>query len=179
MRARVAGPGVLAGFLAVLLTALLTACTAAPPPPPVSVQGNDRDLNALAGKWSGDYFSGSTGRTGSIRFNLNAEEGAVYGTVLMFPQGRSSSMEPANRQAPASEAPRGGQPLSIRFIVIEDGVVSGTLEPYKDPDCDCLLSTTFTGRVHGDVIEGSFVSHGGPAHKTQDGRWKVNRKPGS
>jgi hypothetical protein len=146
----------------------------------VSVDANQKDLNALAGSWSGDYFSGSTGRTGSIRFNLDAEEGAVSGTVLMFPQGRSSAMEPANRQGAGSEnAPRGGQPLSIRFIVVEDGVVSGTLEPYKDPDCDCFLSTTFTGRVHGDVIQGTFVSHGGPGRVTQDGRWKVTRKSGS
>lgn len=172
MRARLAVP--------VVLAALFAACAAAPPPPPVSVEANQKDLNALAGDWSGDYFSGSTGRTGSIRFNLNAEEGAVAGTVLMFPKGRSSSMEPANRQGSGSEnAPRGGQPLSIRFIVIEDGVVSGTLEPYKDPDCDCFLSTTFTGRVHGDVIQGTFVSHGGPGHVTQDGRWKVTRKSGS
>jgi hypothetical protein len=158
---------------------VLAACAAPPPPPPVSVDANRKDLDALAGEWSGDYFSGATGRTGSIRFTLNAEEGAVYGTVLMFPQGRSSAMEPANRQAPGPDAPRGGQPLSIRFIVIEDGVVSGTLEPYKDPDCDCFLSTTFTGRVHGDVIQGGFVSHGGPGRVTQDGRWKVTRKSGS
>lgn len=175
MRVRAAIPVVLAVILAIL-----AGCAAAPPPPPVSVDANQKDLSSLAGSWSGDYFSGSTGRTGSIRFTLNAEEGAVYGTVLMFPQGRSSAMEPANRQGSGSEnAPRGGQPLSIRFIVIEDGVVSGTLEPYKDPDCDCFLSTTFTGRVHGDVIQGTFVSHGGPGHVTQDGRWKVSRKSGS
>lgn len=174
MNARVAAPVVLAALLAVL-----AACSAAPPPPPVSVEANQKDLSALAGKWSGDYFSGSTGRNGSIRLTLNAEEGALYGDVLMFPKGRTSSLEPANRTASASEAPRGGQPLTIRFIVIEDGVVSGTLEPYRDPDCDCLLSTTFTGRVRGDVIEGSFVSHGGPGRTTQDGRWRVTRKSGS
>ena len=172
MRARLAVP--------VVLAALLAACSSAPPPPPVSVDANQKDLNSMAGDWSGEYFSGDTGRTGSIRLTLDAEQGAVSGTVLMFPKGRSSAMEPANRQAsPSTSAPRGGQPLSIRFILIEDGMVSGTLEPYKDPECDCLLSTTFTGRVHGDVIEGSFVSHGGPAHVTQDGRWKVTRKPGS
>ena len=168
MRVRAAVP--------VVLAALMAACAAAPPPPPVSVDASPKDLNAMAGDWSGDYFSGATGRTGSIRFSLNAEEGALYGTVLMFPQGKSSEMEPANRR---SETPRGGQPLSIRFIMIEDGMVSGTLEPYKDPDCDCFLSTTFTGRVRGDVIQGSFVSHGGPGHGTQDGRWKVTRKSGS
>ena len=177
MRARVAVPFVLAGFLA----ALLVACTAAPPPPPVSIEGNQKDLSALAGKWSGDYFSGSTGRNGSIRLTLKAEEGAVYGDVLMFPKGQEGSLEPGNgRPSQPSDAARGGQPLTIRFIMVEDGVVSGTLEPYRDPDCDgCLLSTTFTGRVHGDVIEGTFVSQGGPARMTQDGRWKVTRKTGS
>jgi hypothetical protein len=162
-----------------ILAVVLAACSSAPPPP-VSVDANQRDLNAMAGNWSGDYFSGDTGRTGSIRLALDAEQGAVSGTVLMFPRGRSSALEPANRQAsPSTSAPRGGQPLSIRFIVIEDGMVSGTLEPYRDPDCDCLLSTTFTGRVHGDVIQGTFVSHGGPGRVTQDGRWKVTRKSGS
>ena len=146
MKARLAVP--------VVLAVILTACSAAPTPSPVSVDANQQDLNA--------------------------EQGAVSGTVLMFPKGRSSAMEPADRQAsPSTSAPRGGQPLSIRFIVVEDGVVSGTLEPYKDPDCDCLLSTTFTGRVHGDVIQGSFVSHGGPGRVAQDGRWKVTRKSGS
>jgi hypothetical protein len=171
MRARLAVP--------VVAAAILTACAAAPPPP-VSVDANQKDLNAMAGDWSGDYSSGDTGRTGSIRLTLDAEQGAASGTVLMFPRGRSSAMEPANRQAsPSTSAPRGGQPLSIRFIMIEDGMVSGTLEPYKDPDCDCFLSTTFTGRVHGDVIQGTFVSHGGPGRVTQDGRWKVTRKPAS
>lgn len=162
------------------LAVILAACSSAPPPPAVSVDANPKDLSSMAGDWSGEYFSGDTGRTGSIRLNLNPEEGAVSGTVLMFPKGRSSAMEPANRQAsPSTSAPRGGQPLSIRFIMIEDGVVSGTLEPYKDPDCDCFLSTTFTGRVHGDVIQGTFVSHGGPGRTTQDGRWKVTRKSAS
>lgn len=168
MRVRAAVPMVVAVILA--------ACSSAPPPPPVSVDANPKDLNAMAGDWSGDYFSGATGRTGSIRFSLNAEEGALYGTVLMFPQGRSGEMEPANRRPDVSRA---GQPLSVRFILIEDGVVSGTLEPYRDPDCDCFLSTTFTGRIRGNVIEGSFVSHGGPGHVVQDGRWKVTRKPAS
>lgn len=163
-----------------VLAVVLAACSSAPPPPPVSVDASQKDLNALAGDWSGDYFSGATGRNGALRFTLNAEQGALYGTVLMFPQGRSSALEPANRQAsPSTSAPRGGQPLSIRLIMIEDGMVSGTLEPYKDPDCDCFLSTTFTGRVRGDTIQGSFVSHGGPGHGTQDGRWKVTRKPAS
>ncbi|HEX3129158.1 MAG TPA: hypothetical protein VH394_17625 [Thermoanaerobaculia bacterium] len=169
MRARLAFP--------VVVAAILTACAAAPPPPPVSVDANQKDLNAMAGDWVGDYFSGDSGRTGSIRFNLNPEQGALSGTVLMFPQGRSTAMEPANRRS--ADAPRGGQPLSVRFVVIEDGVVSGTLEPYKDPDCDCFVSTTFTGRVHGDVIQGTFVSHGGPGGSTREGRWKVTRKAGS
>lgn len=163
-----------------VLAVILAACSAPPPPPPVSVDANPKDLNAMAGDWSGDYFSADTGRSGSIRFNLNPEQGALSGTVLMFPKGRSSAMEPANRQAsPTTSAPRGGQPLSIRFVMIEDGVVSGTLEPYRDPDCDCFLSTTFTGRVHGDVIQGTFVSHAGPGHVSQEGRWKVTRKSAS
>jgi hypothetical protein len=50
------------------------------------------------------------------------------------------------------------------------------MEPYRDPACDCLLSTTFTGRRRGDVIEGTFVANPGPKHPVQTGTWSVSRQ---
>lgn len=65
--------------------------------------------------------------------------------------------------------------LAIRFVRVAEGAVSGRLEPYLDPDCDCEASTTFTGRVHGDVIEGTFhVVSRGVSGTT--GRWRAWRK---
>jgi hypothetical protein len=65
--------------------------------------------------------------------------------------------------------------LLIRFVQVAAGAVSGTLEPYRDPDCGCLLSTTFVGRIEGGVLVGSYVSNGGEGHMTTHGQWRVER----
>lgn len=53
--------------------------------------------------------------------------------------------------------------------------ISGTLEPYRDPDCDCEASTTFSGVIHDGMIEGNFVTASRGARGTL-GHWKVVRK---
>ena len=164
-------------LLTVGLVALAAACAAPPPPAPVSVQGSPADLATLAGEWSGDYFSADTGRSGSIRLDLRAEEGMAHGDVMMFAR-QGEPMTPAHEHS--AEAGRvSTQALSIRFVAVEGDLISGTIEPYRDPGCaQCVVSTTFTGRLRGDVIEGSYVTHGGPGHRTQQGRWRVERKKG-
>jgi hypothetical protein len=157
-----------------LSAAILASCTAAPPPT-VPVAGSPADLSSLSGEWSGGYSSAATGRSGTIRFLLEGGAGAAFGDVTMIPAGLNRSLEPANRRAGggATAAPTA---LAIRFARVEDGKISGMLEPYRDPDCGCVLSTTFTGTVRGDTIEGTFVSRGGGAHATASGVWKVTRK---
>lgn len=66
--------------------------------------------------------------------------------------------------------------LNIRVILVDDlGTVAGSLEPYHDPDCGCLLSTTFVGHLVGDRITGEFISNGGAGHPPAFGRWRVDR----
>lgn len=66
--------------------------------------------------------------------------------------------------------------LTIRFVRVDGGRVSGALDPYHDPVCGCPLETTFTGRlVDASTIEGTFVSRGPPGHRTANGRWRVTR----
>lgn len=159
------------------LVAIVAACAPPPPPAPVAVQGSPADLAALAGEWHGDYYSVDTGRRGSIRLDLKAEEGMAYGEVLMFAR-QGEPMTPAHEHA-EEESRLSTQALSIRFVAVEGDLISGTIEPYRDPGCaQCIVSTTFTGRIRGDVIEGTFVTHGGPGHRTQQGNWRVERKKG-
>jgi hypothetical protein len=67
--------------------------------------------------------------------------------------------------------------LTIRFVRIAGDSVSGSLDPYAAPDCDCVLSTTFTGRVRANRIDGTFITLGGAPRGTPlRGRWRVTRR---
>jgi hypothetical protein len=157
--------------LSVLLGAWLVGCAAAPPPPPVLVTGAPEELGALVGEWSGQYWSVDTNRSGIIRFTLAADGASAHGDVWMSPAEahRYGGGEPA----PASAGP---EPLEIRFVVVaEGGAVRGTLEPYHDPECGCMVSTTFEGIHDGDRITGTYTTRGGPTHRTTTGRWEVDR----
>jgi hypothetical protein len=161
-------------WASVFFALTLTAACAAPAPEPVFVSGTPEDLAALAGEWVGEYSSGATGRRGSIRLTLEADGPAAFGDVVMYPADATEPLTPANREMGAE--PKVPELLAIRFVSVSGGLVSGTLEPYRDPQCGCILSTTFTGRIAGDTVEGTFVSHGGPVHLVVEGRWRVVRR---
>ncbi|HSN88321.1 MAG TPA: hypothetical protein VL025_16290 [Thermoanaerobaculia bacterium] len=152
---------------------ILAACAAPAPPPPVPVRGGPVDLTLLAGEWNGEYFGAETGRSGTIRLDLTAGEAIAYGEVVMYDPGHRP-LVPAGldrqEERPSTQA------LSIRFVAVDEGIVSGSLEPYHDPECgECIVTTIFTGRVRGNVIEGTYVTHGGQAHPTTRGSWRVER----
>ncbi|MFN2566944.1 MAG: hypothetical protein ABR499_18250 [Gemmatimonadaceae bacterium] len=69
---------------------------------------------------------------------------------------------------------RSAEVLRVAFVRVAAGQVSGMLEPYVAPDCQCQVTTSFTGTVQGDVIEGTFVTRGA-AGLEQSGRWRVSR----
>lgn len=160
---------------------LAVACTATPQPVPVL--GDAADVGALVGKWEGEYSSTATGRTGSIVFDLTAAGDTAFGEVVMIPRGwaeplRAVGYRPGDE--PRAFPGAGSEPelLTIEFVQISGGRVSGSLSPYRDPECGCTLVTTFVGRVGGDVIEGTFTSEHAQTGTTQSGRWKVERKDG-
>ena len=151
---------------------LLIGCASSAPPPPVAVFGSPAAISVLAGAWRGQYWSGATGRSGEIRFELQANTEQAWGAVWMMPAHHGADEAPADamrRQGP--------QELQIRFVrALDAGTVTGTLEPYRDPDCDCQLSTRFVGKLAGDVIEGSYTTEGPVGHATTEGRWRVVRE---
>jgi hypothetical protein len=68
------------------------------------------------------------------------------------------------------------QVLRIDFVSAAGGVLTGTMAPYRDPDCDCEVQTTFVGRLSGNTIEGTFTTTPSGNAPITTGRWKMERK---
>ena len=160
---------------AVLLSLVLAACGASRSHVPVV--GSTNDLSTLAGDWAGDYSSAESGRSGSISFTLRTATDSAFGDVTMIPAGLGRPLQPwrggenvtgAGQVAPSTT-------LTIRFVRVEAGHVSGTLDPYADPQTGARLLTTFTGQLKGDTITGGYTTRL-PSGETQSGRWTVQRR---
>ncbi len=160
--------------LPTLLVLALTACGASRAPVPLV--GASADVGALTGEWAGDYSSAESGRSGSISFTLRAAGDSAFGDVVMIPSAWGRPLVPwrgenatgANQQ-PASTV------LSIRFVRVEHGHVSGTLDPYADPQTGARLLTTFSGELNGNSITGTYTTRLASGD-TQTGRWTVQRR---
>lgn len=154
--------------LMILAASWLPACSSSKnPAPPVPVAGSD--ASALDGRWEGEYSSEATGRSGSIVFELESGDRVARGDVYMKPkEGATSSLPGASQPIP--------QILNINFVSASGGIVTGTMDPYRDPQCDCEVQTTFVGRVAGDTIEGTFTTTPSGSAPITTGRWKIARK---
>jgi len=143
-------------------------------PGPVSVIGAPADLAPLTGEWSGSYDSLATGRSGSITFHLTADPNGAHGDVLMVPK-RQIDYHPVNRQqVPMASA---SSVLSIEFVRIASGEISGKLAAYPDPEvAGATLETHFQGRADGAWIEGTFVTYSVRSVAPLRGTWRVHRK---
>jgi len=161
----------------VLAAALAAACASASPPVPVS--GEAAAITSLAGRWAGQYRSPSTGRYGSIAFELQAGSDTARGEVQMVPVGADQPLHPFERdggvegRADATLTPRF---LDIRFVTVGAGDLRGCLEPYRDPITGHPLLTTFRGRIEGDSIAGTFQSVDERTGARSAGSWWVTRR---
>lgn len=131
---------------------------------------------SLIGEWHGAYASPATGRSGSIVLYLAEGEDHAHGDVLMIPRGGSDPYRPSARSGETDRL-RGPQLLTIRFVRAKGRQISGMLDRYWDPDCNCEMRTSFTGEINGDRIEGTFTSISGrPGVGRSTGWWEVTRK---
>lgn len=141
---------------------------------PVPIIGERTSIAALAGTWSGAYHGTASGRTGSIVFTIRVSADSAFGDVLMeTPPGVSpiqATDDPTVHRTHASAS----RALAIKFVEIAGGNVEGALEPYIAPDCDCVVTTTFTGSVRADTVRGTFVTRG-RLMNPQTGVWSVTR----
>jgi hypothetical protein len=163
-------------ILSCLLVVALGACGASRAPVPLV--GASSDIGALTGEWAGDYSSAESGRSGSISFTLRAGGDSAFGDVVMIPSALGRPLAPwrqenaaggGTNQAPASTV------LTIRFVRVEHGHVSGRLDPYADPQTGSRLLTTFSGELSGKTISGTYTTRL-PSGDTQTGRWTVQRR---
>jgi hypothetical protein len=145
-------------------------------PPATEVTASNFDLNPLVGQWRGDYSSSQTGRKGTIAFTLRAGESAASGNIVMIPRA-DSSLTPAERELVTNVGAPGRTVLKISFVRKEGGNLSGTLDPYRDPDCGCPVITTFQGSFRdARTIEGTFSTvPSQPGRSVTGGTWKVTR----
>lgn len=164
---------------ALLLPVAAIACSRARPAA-VPLAGDPVEMRSLAGSWSGEYTGTESGRSGSIVFSLRSEANAASGDVVMVPR-QTNVTTP--REQPSGATPTTGGPqtatqpqtLSISFVRVADGGVSGRLAPYRDPDLGVTVETVFVGRlVTSDRLEGTFTTTG-PNGLTHHGRWRVTR----
>lgn len=158
----------------VAMTLGLTAAACAPVIQKTPVSGRASDVAQLVGEWYGDYESLDSGRRGWIAFRLRAGADTAEGDVIMEPRNVVDPSQDA--VVPHDPFSSDRQTLSIRFVLVNDTEVAGVLNPYKDPDCGCTLTTTFEGMLRDNVIAGTFHSEGSNlGHIPQDGRWRVKR----
>jgi|GEM_PF-1672233 len=143
---------------------------------PVELVGKEVDLASLEGEWVGSYYSRDSGRSGNIRFKLTAGEMEVYGDVVMIPRGSTKPYRPAGLMDETEISIPVPEVLSISFVKIKGGGISGKLTPYWDPDIQRRLITTFEGTLVGDNIEGTFESRIDQSPIYFYGTWKVTRK---
>ena len=161
-------------FPIVLGAVMLNACAASRTPVPLV--GTSTDVSALAGEWAGDYSSAESGRSGSISFTLRAMTDSAFGDVVMIPAGLGRPLLPwhGENMTGAAQLPT-STVLTIRFVRVEQGHVSGTLDPYADPQTGSRLFTTFSGELKGNTISGTYATRL-PSGDTQTGRWSVQRR---
>ena len=145
--------------------------------PRVPVSISPADLTRLGGEWTGEYTSPMTGRGGSIVFHLTATADSAHGDVVMVPRGAGSPLRRAVYTGQAPAQPTQPQELTIRFARFQGDRVTGMMDPFIDPDCNCPVSTTFEGTVKGDRIDGTFTTRGSPAGDPATGSWSVQRRP--
>lgn len=157
-----------------LILPLALACSANPDPVPVV--GSADDLRALAGEWAGEYGSSETSRSGSIVFRLETGKDTATGDVVMIPSGSRAPLHPMHGDEVAEQNVPASQLLTIQFVRVDAGRVAGELQPYHDPVCDCALHTTFTGRIAGDSIVGTYSTSGARDERRTSGWWRVLRR---
>lgn len=133
-------------------------------------------VTELIGDWDGVYSSRETGRSGTILFRLHALDDTAQGTVFMEAKPSDEPVNTGGVRVPEAAHASASTPLYIKFVRVRDLEVRGVLEPYRDPQCGCLLKTEFIGRIEGNVITGTFRSEGeGFHHLPATGEWRVKR----
>lgn len=137
------------------------------------VDASQADLTALEGNWSGSFKSNDSQWSGTIEFSLTAGKDTAYGKVIMTPRGSKEPYLPAMRENRIVIGPRLNRFLTIHFVRVEEGAISGTLKPYFDPESGQDVTVIFYGRIIDDTLEGTYKSSAENVLGKRTGTWKV------
>lgn len=147
--------------------------------PPIRMAGRPVDVSALVGEWHGDYATfGAPSRHGTITFVLDAGDEVAKGSVVMIPEGSHHPYERYRGEMPviaAREYSPMTEVLSITIVRVEENMMRGELDPYWDPDRECIAYTRFYGYLDGRTIEGTFRTTFSAPFLETSGRWRVAR----
>jgi hypothetical protein len=135
------------------------------------------DLMHLEGEWVGTYHADvAHGRAGPLLFRLDAAEEVAQGCAIMRVGGRETVEGFAMEGDLWSHVP----PERLMLLVFTrgpEGTIRGTFAPYPDPVCGCEMRTVLTGRIRGNVIEGTYVMEHATGGERTLGKWRVTRRP--
>jgi hypothetical protein len=152
---------------------LAAACSSTPKVMPLS--GTPADIRALDGQWIGSYHTyDPSGRSGTLLFRFEAGQDTARGDVLMHVAGRETAdVIPFTTDPWADVAP--DRILKVTFVRAAGGTIFGRFDIYNDPVCGCEVQTTMTGRINGNLIEGTYNSVHLNGADRNTGRWRVVR----
>jgi hypothetical protein len=95
---------------------------------------------------------------------------------VMIPRA-DSLLTPEERELVNNPSAPARRVLSIHFVRKQGSSVHGNLDAYPDPDCQCVVTTTFDGSFKGgSAIEGTYSTVPSVAGGTvTGGTWRVTR----
>jgi len=146
-----------AALLCILTIAVWLSCSSGGQE--ITVVGEKKEIGELAGLWQGTYDSDDGARTGTIELRFEGDTKTASGNVVMS----------------ASDNPDAALHLRIRFVQIAEGWISGRLDPYQDPECDCMVESLFQGRLAGDSMVGTYSTRGVAEEFLRTGSWVMTR----
>jgi hypothetical protein len=158
---------------AIVAPILALACTGNPGPGGFAAPA---DLRALDGEWVGTYHADAAhGRGGAILFRLDGSEDVAQGCAIMRVGGREAVEGFLMEGDLWSHIPP-ERLLLVSFVHGPDGTVRGIFAPYPDPVCGCEMKTVLTGRMRGNVIEGTYVMEHASGAERIVGKWRAWRR---
>lgn len=163
----------------VLLSIVAGTAACAGNPAPVPVYATRADWETLSGRWSGSYSTSTPRRHGVIEFTLSAGDEQASGDVVLIADGARTPYRPYPPGDPrlAPVEAQYTQLLTIKFVRAENGLISGTIGSYWDPDRSCQATATFLGAAESSKIYGTFTSTCEDGVRRLHGTWRVARQP--
>jgi hypothetical protein len=138
------------------------------------VTSRNFDVSPMVGEWKGEFHNVELGRQGTIAFTLASRDEKASGEIVLMPTNVAG--DTASTTSQASDARGKSQVLQISFIRLEGNNVVGRIEPYLNQSCKCRTGSTFSGVLHGNVIEGTYIVLGADDPSVRyTGNWKVTR----